>query len=181
MIETERLLLRPPEPTDLDPVYRLVSDPNVMCWLSRSGSPETREDAAARIERWTRAWEIDGFGHFIVVRRDPAAVIGRVGFLVWADDPWSHGLRAEIGDRAEIELGWSLESAAWGRGYATEAARAARDWGLEHVEMRRLISLIDHENVRSQRVAEKIGERYRHDIVLAAGGTLGLWQLASPR
>ena len=177
MIETERLLLRPPESNDVMAVYRLISDPEVMRWLSQGGEPETLDDAAARIDRWTRAWEIDGFGHFIVVRRDTGTAVGRVGFLVWDDEPWNPGLRAEIGDDAEIELGWSLERVAWGHGYATEAARAARDWGLEHVEMRRLISLIAHENLRSQRVAVKIGETYRHDVTIEGGLTLGLWQL----
>ena len=176
MIETERLLLRPPEPEDLTAVYRLVSDPEVMRWLSQSGEPETVDGAAARLERWARAWEIDGFGHFMVVERDTGAVVGRVGFLVW-DEPWRPGLLAEIGDSAEIELGWSLERAAWGHGYATEAARVARDWGLEHIELRRLISLIAHDNTRSQRVAVKIGETYRHDVAIEGGLTLGLWQL----
>jgi RimJ/RimL family protein N-acetyltransferase len=178
VIETERLLLRKPEPDDVAAAYRMVSDPEVMRWISVSGEPLSLDDAVERVERWGRAWEVDGFGHFMVVRRDTGAVVGRVGFLCW-DEHWEHGLRAEIGEQAEIELGWTLERAAWGHGYATEAALAARDWGLENVRLRRLISLIDHDNTRSQRVATKIGEHYQHDIVMGHGGSIGLWQLAS--
>jgi RimJ/RimL family protein N-acetyltransferase len=52
-----------------------------------------------------------------------------------------------------------------------------RDWALREVQPRRLISLIAPENIRSQRVATKIGEMYRHDVNLHMGLTVGLWQL----
>ena len=80
---------------------------------------------------------------------------------------------------AETELGWGLEHVAWGHGYATEAAIAVRDWALREVQPRRLISLIHPENVRSIRVAEKIGEHYQHDIVMHHGATVQLWALPS--
>ncbi|HEY3921512.1 MAG TPA: GNAT family N-acetyltransferase [Gaiellaceae bacterium] len=175
MIETERLLLRPPEPGDEESIYRWVSDPDVMRWLS--GNPGTREDAVERVRRYREAWDVDGFGHFTVVQRETGEPVGRVGLLVWNPETWETGLRAEIGDKAEIELGWIIESAAWGNGYATEAAGAVRDWALREVQPRRLISLIAPENIRSQRVATKIGEMYRHDVNLHMGLTVGLWQL----
>ena len=101
------------------------------------------------------------------------------GLLVWDPQTWQNGTRSEIGDEAEIELGWTLERAAWGNGFATEAATAVRDWALREVQPRRLISLIHPENVRSIRVAEKIGERYQHDIVMHHGATVQLWALPS--
>ena len=179
MIETERLLLRMPHEGDADAVYRHLSDPEVMRWIGLNGEVATYEDAVERIVRWQRAWELDGFGHFIAVRRDTGEAVGRIGLLVWDPATWQHGTRHQIGETAEIELGWTLERAAWGHGYATEAALAVRDWALREVRAHRLISLIHPENVRSIRVAEKIGERYQHDIVMHHGATVQLWELAS--
>lgn len=179
MIETERLLLRLPEPEDAEAIYRVISDAEVMRWIGINGETGTHADAVARAGRWRRAWELDGFGHFVVVRRDSSETIGRVGLLVWDPQTWQNGTRSEIGDEAEIELGWTLERAAWGHGFATEAAAAVRDWALREVQPRRLISLIHPENVRSIRVAEKIGERYEHDIVMHHGATVQLWALPS--
>ena len=180
MIETERLLLRRPESEDADAIYRHLSDPEVMRWIGIDGRTGTYDNAVERALLWRRNWELDGFGHFIVVRRDTGEAIGRVGLLCWDPETWKNGTRSEIGDHAEVELGWTLERAAWGHGFATEAAIAVRDWALREVEPQRLISLIHPQNTRSIRVAQKIGEHHRHDIVMHHGATVGLWELASP-
>jgi len=67
---------------------------------------------------------------------------------------------------AEVELAWMLAREHWGRGFATESALALRDWAVAERGLTRLISLIRPENVRSIRVAEKIGERYERDVVM---------------
>ena len=180
MIETERLLLRLPEPDDADAVYRHLSDPEVMRWIGLNGEVGSYEDAVDRIVRWQRAWEVDGFGHFMVVPRDTGEAVGRIGLLVWDPATWQHGTRHEIGETAEVELGWTLERAVWGNGYATEAALAVRDWALAKVRPRRLVSLIAAANTRSLRVAEKTGESYQYDIVMHHGATVELWALPSP-
>jgi RimJ/RimL family protein N-acetyltransferase len=179
VIETERLLLRPPDECDVEAVYRFVADPDVMRWIGDDGQTGTYADAAARIERYRRAWDLDGFGHFMVVPKVSGEPIGRVGILVWDPRTWEHGTRRELGDAAELELGWTLERAAWGRGFATEAATAVGDWAFRELQPGRLISLIRPDNVRSLRVAQKVGERYRHDVTVN-GLTVQLWELASP-
>ena len=179
MIETDRLLLRPPGAGDVDAIYRIVSDPEVMRWIGRNGETGTYDDAVERLERHMRAWELDGFGLFIVVPRELGVPVGRVGLLVWDPETWANGFRAEIGDRGEVELGWTLERAVWGRGYATESAIAIRDWTLREVQPRRLISLIHPANEPSIGVAKRIGERYEHDIVMHHGAAVGLWALPS--
>lgn len=134
-----------------------------------------RDDAVEVVRAMQSAWEEDGFGRFVVVRREDGAAIGRVGLLAWDPRTWKSGTRAAIGGRAEIELGWSLVRAAWGRGYATEAALAVRDWALIEVRPRRLISLVHPQNVRSAAVAVKVGERYRRDVTTHRGVTVQLW------
>ena len=130
MIETERLLLRLPEPGDAEAVAEHISDPEVMRYIGTTG---TLADAVERIGQMRRAWDEDGFGGFVVVRRDNGDVVGRVGLLAWDPRTWHHATRREIGDDAEVELGWTLGRAAWGQGFATEAATAVRDWALREV------------------------------------------------
>ena len=60
-----------------------------------------------------------------------------------------------------------------------EATLAVRDWAAREVRPERLISLVHPEKARSIRVAERIGERYRHDVVAYRGITVQLWELAS--
>lgn len=178
-IETERLLLRRPVPADAAPLLEGLGDPEVMRYIGR-GETGTLLDAIEQVDRMVRAWQADGFGRFVVERAADGAVIARVGLLAWDPVTWSSGVRSEIGDRAEVELGWTLARSAWGLGYATEAARAARDWALAEVRPRRLISLIHPENERSKRVAEKLGERFEHEITTKRGVPAELWVLPEP-
>jgi RimJ/RimL family protein N-acetyltransferase len=174
VIETERLLLRPPRADDLDAVAEAIGDAEVMRFIG-NGETGDVDDAAAQIESMQRGWTEDGFGRFIVVRREDDAAIGRVGPLAWDPRVWRSGIRAEIGDDAEIELGWTLVRSAWGRGYATEAGAAARDWILREIRPRRLISLIHPENDASLRVANKLGEHFDSWIETHRGVRVQLW------
>jgi RimJ/RimL family protein N-acetyltransferase len=70
---------------------------------------------------------------------------------------WTPSTWAKAGNHAQPELGWALIRPHWGHGYATEAAIAIRDWAHESRSISGLVSLISPDNVRSQRVAEKLG------------------------
>jgi RimJ/RimL family protein N-acetyltransferase len=157
-IETERLILRKPRLADADDLLAYVGDPEVMRWIG--GETGDRDVTVATIERWLERWEANGIGHFVAVR--DGRVLGRVGFLVWDGSKWEPSTYAEAGPHAETELGWTLAREHWGHGYATEAARALRDWAGKD----RLISLIHPENVRSVRVAEKLDATPTETILL---------------
>ena len=161
MLETERLLLRLPEARDLDGYEPIFTDPDVVRFTG--GQTKTRTETALAIGQMNSHWERYGVGLFSIVRREDERLIGRAGFLVW-DDRWRNGLRHEV-EPAETEIGWMLGREFWGRGYATEAAAAARDWGLREVGLRRLISLIQVGNDASVRVAEKLGETLEQEDV----------------
>ena len=139
------------------------------------GETGTAADALAQIERIRQQWVEDGFGRFMVVRKDDGVLLGRVGLLAWDPAGWRSGLRSEIGERAEVELGWTLVRRAWGLGYATEAAAAVRDWAFREVRPHRLISLIHPDNERSLRVAARLGERYERTITTHLGMPAELW------
>jgi RimJ/RimL family protein N-acetyltransferase len=163
VIETERLLLRKPRLEDVDDYEAPYADPEVMRYLG-DGSTATRERIEAGIPRWLAHWEANGIGLCSMESRATGRVVGRTGFLVWDTGDWTVSTFAEAGDRADVEIGWMVAREHWGHGYATEAALALRDWALGERALTRLISLIQHENLRSVRVAEKLGELYERDV-----------------
>jgi len=175
-LETERLLLRAPEEGDVDGYLEVYSDPEVMRFL-RFG-PSTRDEAAVVVGRMRRHWERHGLGLFSVVRKEDERLLGRVGFLLWDPVRWVNAMREDLDGRLELEVGWTLASEHWGRGYATEAAIACRDLALGELGWKRIVSLIDRTNAASIRVAEKIGETFEREIVRPElDYRQGLWSL----
>jgi RimJ/RimL family protein N-acetyltransferase len=77
--------------------------------------------------------------------------------MIFDTRDWTPSTWAQAGPHAQPELGWSLIRARWGYGYATEGAAAIRDWAYESRSISLLVSLIPPNNVRSQRVAERLG------------------------
>ena len=143
--ETSRLLLRKFNENDLEPLLAIRGDPAVMRF-SVSG-PETREDIQTRylpacLKRYSR----DGFGQWAVVRKSDRVCVGECGICV-----------QEVEGAREFEISYRMRRDCWGSGLATEAARACRDYGFNQAGLRRLISIIESENLASIRVAEKIG------------------------
>jgi RimJ/RimL family protein N-acetyltransferase len=108
-------------------------------------------------------------GQFIVER--DSQVVGRVGLIVWDRRTWETSAYDLAGNYAQEELGWALIRRAWGYGYATEAAQAVKSWCHDERRIERLVSLIAPDNVRSQRVAEKLGARLEERIETAVGPT----------
>ena len=156
MIETERLVLREPRADDAPDLALAYADPEVVRFIG-DGSTATLTEVERGIEEWLERWESWGLSLFSLERRDDGRIVGRAGFLRWDPETWQIG-----GD--EVELGWLLAREHWGRGYATEAALALRDWAFDERGLTRLISLIQRENVRSIRVAERLDERYERDV-----------------
>ena len=154
VLETYRLILRRFFRADLDAMTRVFGDAEVM-----------RFGDGVRTAEWVREWlerclENDRqdakIGLWTVVEKSRAEVIGYCGLLHYPD----------VGVRSEIETGYRLVRAAWGDGYATEAVIAVRDHAFGTLGIKRLIAMIDPENVASIRVAEKAGMRYEKDVML---------------
>ena len=173
-IETERLLLRKPRLDDAEAWSAAVADPEVMRYI---GSGETGDHAAAAqsIERFIERWEANGFGQYAVERREDGAFLGRLGLLVWDSRVWRPSTLPESGAAAEIELGWTLLRDYWGHGYATEASAAVRDAAWADLELKRLISIIHPDNLRSIRVAERLGAVPAETIKTDGHGPAVVW------
>jgi ribosomal-protein-alanine N-acetyltransferase len=162
VLETDRLVLRPPVPEDAEALAPMYADPEVMRFLG-NGRTLTRDETERSVERMISGWEADGFGLFTTVRREDDTVLGRVGLILWNPETWEPTRAASEGPK-ELEVGYTIGKPYWGRGYATEAAAAARDFALERLGAERLIALIIHGNDASENVARKLGFAYERDI-----------------
>ncbi len=154
---TERLCLRAPTPHDAEALYDLFADEEVMEGLGREPVSAV-EDVRAMIEGMIRGWRTEGLGPFILeTAATDQQVVGQAGLMIFDTRGWTPSTWAKAGSHAQPELGWALIRAHWGHGYATEAAIAIRAWARESRSISGLASLISPDNVRSQRVAEKLG------------------------
>jgi RimJ/RimL family protein N-acetyltransferase len=150
MPTTERLLLRSWRPSDRAPFATLNADKEVVRYIG-SGAPMTRADSDALLEAIEAHWREHGFGLWCAApREDPDACLGFVGLAVPAFLP------AVL---PAVEVGWRLARSAWGRGLATEGARASLRHAFEDLGLAAVISIIDPLNERSIRVARKLGMR----------------------
>ena len=155
-VSTDRLCLRTPTPRDAEALYDLFANPQVMHGLGKepvSGLDEAR----VMIEEGIVGWRTDGLGPFVLETAADRQVVGQAGLMIFDTRGWTPSTWAKAGRHAQPELGWALIRAHWGHGYATEAAAAIRDWAHECRSIDRLVSLISPDNVRSQRVAERLG------------------------
>ena len=143
-IETERLVLRPMEITDTDPMLTVFADPLVAA--SFGIPPFDRERMHRWVQRNLEHQKEHGCGLFSVVLKAEGLLIGDCG-LEWM----------EMGEERVAELGYDFRSDYWHHGYATEAAIAVRDYGFKDLKLPRLVSLIRVGNYPSRRVAERVG------------------------
>ncbi len=150
--ETPRLLLRPPIATDLDAFVQIHEDPRVMRYMNVTGQAGSRTAGWRTLALLIGHWHLRGYGQWAVVEKATERVIGRAG--LWNPE-------GGLG----LEVGWVIAHASWGRGFATEAARASVQYGFDIVGADQLISLIHPDNDRSIRVAEKVGMTFdREDL-----------------
>jgi len=173
-IETERLLLRKPVLEDAQPALTLITDPVAMEFLG-GVHPDAASDPEFVVRRWLGRWDGNDCGPFSVLRREDGRWVGRTGVLVWDVRTWTHTTFADAGEFAQPELGWALAREYWGQGYATEAALAVRRWAYEERGVERLVSLIEATNVRSQRVAERLGAKPGETVELFDNGPHVVW------
>jgi len=117
---------------------------------------QTKEWVYAWIAAQVKQYNQRGYGAYAIVEKNDKDVIGYCGLFYFSD----------VNGQAEVEIGYRLARFVWGKGYATESARAVRDYALATLGMKRLIAIIDPSNISSIRVAEKIGMRYEQDIML---------------
>jgi RimJ/RimL family protein N-acetyltransferase len=175
VIQTERLLLRMPLLEDAEAALELITDPVAMEFIG-GVHPDAGTDPGFVVRRWLERWDDNGCGPFSVVRREDGRWLGRTGVLVWDVRSWTQTTFASAGEHAQPELGWALAREHWGKGYATEAALAVREWAYAERGIGPLVSLIAPANVRSQLLAQRLGARPGETVELYDGGAHVVWE-----
>ena len=143
VIETNRLRLRRIRPSDYAALCRILQDEATM--YAYNGA-FTDEEARAWLDRQIARYEETGFGLWAVDCRDVGEMIGQCGLTM---QPWK--------DRQVLEIGYLLRRTHWHMGYATEAARACRDYAFDRLNADEVYSIIRDTNAASQNVARRIG------------------------
>jgi RimJ/RimL family protein N-acetyltransferase len=125
-----------------------------------------RKDAWRHLASFVGHWVLKGFGMWGVEELETGRLVGRVGFHEPIEWPG-------------FELGWTIGREFWGKGYATEAAQRALEYAFQEMGRDHVISCIDPENVRSIKVAERLGETLETEYVDSDGYRLlvyGIWK-----
>ena len=150
VLETERLRLRGHRLDDFAPAAAMWGDPIVTRYIG--GKPFSKENVWSKILRYVGHWSLLGFGYWVIEERASGRFVGEAGFADFERDmtPSLDGTP---------ETGWVLCPWAHGKGFATEAVRAAIAWGDDRFQGASTVCLIDPENVASIRVAVKCGYR----------------------
>jgi len=174
VIETERLVLRPPQQEDASFLHELHCDPVAMEFLG--GVHPNCADGDWVVNMWAERWRQNGCGPFSVLRREDGRWLGRAGLLIWDSRTWTKATYAEAGEHAQPELGWAFVREHWGSGYATEAARAVREWAYVEHGVERLVSVIAPANVRSARLAGRLGCTAGETVTLFDTGPAVVWE-----
>lgn len=133
---------------DVAPFHAICADPLVMAML---GPVMSLEETRALVERVDTMEAVHGHTFWALERREDARLIG-----------WCGAIRGSAGPvEGKAEIGWRLASDCWGRGYATEAARATLDWIFAHLDDNAAWAITHTGNTRSRAVMDRLGMRYR--------------------
>ncbi len=157
ILETKRLYLRRQIMEDLDALWSLYCDPEIIKYIP--DAPRSFAEAREELE-----WFMNGhpkhpeLGLWATIHKETGRFIGRCGLLPWTID-----------GQNEVEVAYSLARDYWGRGLGTEVALAILHYGFEQLGLSRLVCLIDQENRASIKVAENIGMAFEKEAKDDAG------------
>jgi RimJ/RimL family protein N-acetyltransferase len=147
VLETDRLVLRPLTLADADALLEVLGDRVAM---QHYPAPKDRVQVEAWIRGALASYERNGFGLWAVVRKRDGAVLGDCGPML-----------QPVEGRQTAEIGYHIVHGEWGRGYATEAARASLEWVFRETDQARVCSIVGPGNAASRRVAEKVHRALR--------------------
>lgn len=161
MFETDRLILRPLEENDVDSIFAMRSDPEVMRFIRE---PQNRAESINWVELVSSRWATDKIGFCALIEKQTGEFVGWCG--LW-----------QLKESGELEIGYAIARDAWGKGFATEAASFFLQYAFEKLKPDKIVAVAEPENASSRRVMEKIGMEfvrfgkfYNRDLVQYAIG-----------
>ncbi len=147
ILETPRMMLRTWTLDDAEAAFAIYGDPEVMHFLGGRPDQNVEETRTRLAERRIAPQEQHGFCLWAMVEKTTGNVVGSCGLQ-------------HLDRGADVEVGYHLARAAWGKGYATEAAAASLRHGFEQLGLRRILAVVNPANHASRRVLEKISMRF---------------------
>lgn len=160
--ESERILFRPLTEDDLDIEIELWTDPDVARFIT--GKAATEDEVAAQMATVTRRGGGGCIGIWCLIDRSSHQKLGHAVLLPLPveeeDTDWNLLNGDDIPD-GDIEIGYVLKKAAWGKGYATEACKRLLQFAFEETQLDEIVATTDPDNTASQRVLEKSGLIYQ--------------------
>ena len=157
MLETERLFLRPMNASDIEAVFEMRRDHEIMRYIREP--VQSREEAENWINLISSRWAKDRIGFCSLIEKQSGKFAGWCG--LW-----------ELKENGEIEVGYAIAREFWGKGYASESAEAFLEYGFNQLNLEKIVAVARPENTASRRVMEKIGmsfdyigEFYGRDLV----------------
>ncbi len=151
ILETQRLVVRHLRASDVDEMYAICSDAELMRFVG-DGQPLKREQVEKWIEKSVDNYRRQGFGCSAVIDKSTARFAGYCGLV--------YGPGSEI-----VEIIYTLKKEYWGRGLASEVAGAMIDYGLNKLDLKRIMATIDPDNLGSIRIVEKLGLKFQEQRV----------------
>jgi RimJ/RimL family protein N-acetyltransferase len=152
LITTPRLLLRNWELSDLDDLHAVNSNPNVMRHFP---TVMTKEETLAQLKRFQNHQDKEGFSYFAAELKETGECIGFIGMA-------RQNYTAEF--TPCVDIGWRLKESAWGKGYATEGAKACLEFAWNELKLQEVYAIAVPQNESSFHVMKKIGMHYYGDF-----------------
>ncbi len=146
-IDTPRLVLRPFTMNDVDALYQILQEKDILRYFP-SSKPPPRERVELLVSNQLKHWEEHMLGWWAVEPRLSRKLIGWCGLQF-------------LPETEENEVGFLLSKSFWGQGFATEAAKASLQYGFEDLGLKRIVGITHPENVASQRVLQKLGMSFK--------------------
>ncbi len=144
MLETDRLILRPLDEKDVNAIYAMRSDAEVMRFIRE---PQNLSESANWVELVSSRWATEQIGFCAMIEKSSAKFVGWCGLC-------------QLKETGEIEVGYAVSKEFWKKGYATEAAIIFLNYAFEKLQPEKIVAVAHPENAASRRVMEKLGMRY---------------------
>ena len=172
ILETNRLLLRPLELSDAEPMFAMDNNPNVHKYLWQNPT-QTIEETIKIIEFVRGQYERNNIGRFATILKETGEFIGWTG-IKFVDE------HVENGNTNFYDYGYRLNEKFWNKGYATEASIAWLDYGFNQMNIDKMNAYTHQDNGASNRVLEKVGMNFMENYPDKDGVTWKWWQLEIP-
>ena len=165
VLETKQLIFKLAVADDLDSLHALLSDADVMKYVG-NGKTRSREEVKSWLDDIIAYQKKHGFSFYSVFEKATNEYVGRAGLIHLAFNE----------QQPDIEVGYTLHKKFWGKGYATEIAKALIQYGFNKLNLSKLVAVTYPENIQSRRVLEKAGMRYMKQS-LYRGITVSLYEI----